>query len=238
MRKIPLNNGKFVVIDDDDFERVSRYKWSFNIGYAQSNIGGKPTFMHRLIMGADRGILVDHRDFNGLNNQKNNLRFATHSQNTRYARPSKGRPHPHKGIVWVKPRKAWSARLNILGKTCEIAEFSSMESAAAAYNVAARIVAGDFALLNTVSDDAYSDEVIHKVMARLACVGKNRVDNVSGWRGVSFTKANGLWTSCIYLDGQNIHLGRYRDKDEAAYVRDQVALQLYGDKVQLNILIP
>lgn len=63
-----------------------------------------------------------------------------------------------------------------------------------------------------------------------------RKDNTSGYKGVGWSKAANKWYSSICIDGKNIHLGLYIDKKEAAYVRDQVALQLWGADAKFNII--
>ena len=88
---IKLTRGKVALIDDDDFELVSKFKWSAHhrrIGatwYARTNVGSwpnqSPVYLHRLVMNASGGQIVDHIDGNGLNCQKDNLRICTHSQN-------------------------------------------------------------------------------------------------------------------------------------------------------------
>jgi len=103
MRKIILkgrarNIGKIALVDDEDFERVSSEKWYVNKGkhteYAGTNshIKGKARKdkdrnhnqqMHRFVLGLSKGDgkHVDHKDGNGLNNQKSNLRIVTNQQN-------------------------------------------------------------------------------------------------------------------------------------------------------------
>src|SRR5580765_6042432 len=87
MREVGLSTpGVVALVDDEDWDLVSRYRWHFvKNRYAQANVRDESTGkkaalrMHKLLM---PGIpLVEHRDRNGLNNQKNNLRPATQSQN-------------------------------------------------------------------------------------------------------------------------------------------------------------
>ena len=89
-RKIPLTKGKFAIVDPEDYERLSKYKWRVNINrhtyYAQRaiKVKGKWTsvMMHRDIIKVESGMVVDHINHNGADNRKANLRAATIEQNT------------------------------------------------------------------------------------------------------------------------------------------------------------
>src|SRR5665213_3111116 len=85
MREIQLTKGKIALVDDADYEYLSQFKWQAHrrggkTYYAKTDIGRRSVGMHQLVM--DAGDLeVDHRDGNGLDNRRSNLRLATHSQN-------------------------------------------------------------------------------------------------------------------------------------------------------------
>lgn len=82
MKLIPLTQGKFALVDDDDFEYLNQFKWLAHLFgknyYADS---GSKGLMHRFIMKAEKADIIDHKDRNSLNNQKTNLRKCTRSQN-------------------------------------------------------------------------------------------------------------------------------------------------------------
>ena len=71
VRRIPLSNGLFAIVDAVDYEKVSKHKWYVrrcgHTAYAFCRIGGKLVFMHRMIMRPRKGYVVDHIDHNGLN---------------------------------------------------------------------------------------------------------------------------------------------------------------------------
>jgi hypothetical protein len=87
MKKIPLSRGKFAMVDDEDFEWLSGYKWYLSgdlrlcPGYAAS-AGVKSIstsqLMHRAIMNPNSNMEVDHIDGDTLNNQRSNLRVVSH----------------------------------------------------------------------------------------------------------------------------------------------------------------
>src|SRR5687767_1877850 len=77
MKQIPTSRGFFALVDDADYEWLSKMRWSYVNGYAVRN----GTNMHRLITSAPVGMDVDHIDRNRLNNQRSNLRVCTHKEN-------------------------------------------------------------------------------------------------------------------------------------------------------------
>lgn len=85
MKKIKLTSGKFALVDDDMFEELNKFSWCLNGGYAirgYSKNGKQAKLkMHRVIMNTPKGMDTDHIDNNKLNNQRNNLRVCTRSQN-------------------------------------------------------------------------------------------------------------------------------------------------------------
>lgn len=154
MREIPLTQGKVALIDDEDYDRVSRFKWgaveSGGIFYAtrtEQKAGRKTTTrMHRFILSANAGDAVDHRDGDGLNNQKANLRLATALQNSRNQRR---RADNRSGFKGVKANGTkWMARIRTKGDRIFIGNFSTKEDAARAYDAVARVLFGEFARLN------------------------------------------------------------------------------------------
>src|SRR5438045_2649901 len=116
MRTIPLTQGKFALIDAEDFERVSGFKWtlmkSINNFYAyrKGNINGKyqSILLHRFILNLNpEDPHVDHRDRNGLNCQKYNLRNATKAQNAWNCRITAVKTSKFRGVTYCKRDKLW-----------------------------------------------------------------------------------------------------------------------------------
>lgn len=164
MRTIPLLGknaaGRVALVDDEDYELVSQYRWYLYEGrprgagrrsgpYALTRIwdGRKcqRLLMHTLIMGR-KGI--DHRDHNGLNNQRYNLRPATPGQNARNSRtrvtPKSSR---YKGVCLLESG-LWRAYIHADHKRRNLGDFVSEEEAAYAYDAAARELHGEFACPN------------------------------------------------------------------------------------------
>lgn len=156
MIKIPLPHGKFALIDDDDFENISQYKWyalkSRNTFYAyrQKWMNGKTisTIMHRMILNAPNGYEVDHINFNGLDNRKCNLRIASRSQNQANRPKTWDGTSKYKGVHWHKLNKRWIVQITIEGKNINCGAYKDEIEAAIAYDRAAIQYFGEFAYLN------------------------------------------------------------------------------------------
>lgn len=151
MKEIQLTRGYVALIDDDDFDRVNKHKWRSIIDkqlvYAASDINGKKTMLHRFILNAKRGVYYDHRDCNGLNNQKDNLRECTLSENRGNSRKFTVTGSKYKGVNRHKP---WSAHIMKNGKSVCLGYFESEDEAGIAYNKAAIDIFGEFARINTI----------------------------------------------------------------------------------------
>jgi hypothetical protein len=142
--EVPLTRGFVALIDDDDGDLVLAHKWRVNIqrnnNYGAT--GARPhIYLHRLLLPDSER--VDHIDRDGLNNQRANLRAATHAQNLANSRPMHGRRF--KGTREYKPGR-WLARVGGDGR--HLGVFGSEEEAARAYDQAAYERWGDFAWLN------------------------------------------------------------------------------------------
>jgi hypothetical protein len=150
-KQIQLTQGKFALVDDEDYCDLSQYKWSLaTCGYAQRGTSPK-IYMHRQIMNAPTGMEVDHINGNRADNRKSNLRLCSHQQNLQ-ARPRfKNNSSGFRGVNYEKKGlKHWRARIELNGKKIDLGLYIDPRDAAIAYNNAARIIHGEFARLNEV----------------------------------------------------------------------------------------
>lgn len=154
---ISLTQGKFAVVDSADFERLNQYKWYAqkhrNTWYAYRNQrkdNGKYTLiaMHREILRPLTGMETDHKDGNGLNNRRVNLRTATISQNQHNQRPQKKGISKYKGVSWYRNSHKWRAKIEINGRTISLGYFFCEIEAAKTYDTVARKYFGEFARTN------------------------------------------------------------------------------------------
>lgn len=156
-KQIPLSQDKFALVDDADFDWLSQWKWHCTVkGYAARNInsghrhGRKILLMHREINKTHPGIKTDHRDGNGLNNQRYNLRNSTDSQNMMNRKSARGSSSRFKGVYWNKQDRKWRVQITANKKRIYLGDFKSDTDAAIAYNKKAVELHGEFALLNRV----------------------------------------------------------------------------------------
>jgi hypothetical protein len=155
MKTIPLTQNRVAIVDDADFEKVMAIspRW-----YAQrirdtvyacydDKTGEKRKlyYMHRVVANAPSSLHVDHKDGNGLNNQRANLRVCTSGENSRNKRAIKNQ---YKGAFRQPNGLTWFARVTVNGKHFHSCGHKTAESAAHAYDALAREHHGEFARLN------------------------------------------------------------------------------------------
>jgi hypothetical protein len=149
MLSIDVGKNLLALIDDEDFPRVELFTWRVREdGYIQRTwIEGGRTIhelLHRFIMGAHEGELVDHENGDRWDCRKENLRVATLSQNAAN-RPTTAE-RAWKGIYPHGNR--WKARIKLEGQNVYLGSFQTAQEAAYAYDAAAKRLFGDFARLN------------------------------------------------------------------------------------------
>ena len=185
MKLIPLSQksktiaGKyFAMVDDEDYDYLMQFKWYLHKNnnikegthYARTKIRNAETgkksniLMHRMIMKlSDVSILIDHKDREGLNNQKLNLRIATFLENSRNKNKSSGKSSQYLGVninntkfsylrkdgtTTNKVYSKWIATIRVDGKLVYLGRYDVEEDAAKAYDAGALKFFGEFANLN------------------------------------------------------------------------------------------
>ena len=149
-REIPLTKDKIVLVDDEDYERVSQHSWcAIKIRkkfYAVSMINSQQVYLHVFLVSPPPGMEVDHVDSDGLNCQRYNMRLATHSQNMMNQKKHSDNTTGFKGVS--KHRGKYRATIGENGVYHHVGYFPTAEEAAHAYDAAARQYHGEFASLN------------------------------------------------------------------------------------------
>jgi hypothetical protein len=161
MKQIPLTRGLFAIVDDEDFERVSQFKWQATGDerrryYATHGyyVNGKTKhlYMHRFIMDEPAGMQVDHINGNSLDNRRCNLRVATRQQNRHNSRLNKNSGTGFTGVTELKGKQARKSRFRAYiihnNKNELIGHFACPIEAAKAYDRRARELRGEFARTN------------------------------------------------------------------------------------------
>lgn len=156
-KEIPLSQGYVAIVDEADYARVSPHKWSASVmgnqvyavrGTSKKFPPRRTILLHRFLLDAPVGVLVDHRDGNGLNCQRSNLRLCSKSENMRNRKHPKQNTSGYKGVCWDKRRQKWMARIVVDQRGKHIGRYDSLIEAARAYDEAANKFHGEFALLN------------------------------------------------------------------------------------------
>jgi len=167
MKQIPCGYGNFALVDDTDYTWLIQYMWTTQDGYAvvdrrlsllcQASMPysmSENIYMHRLILdlqneqGHEKG--GDHRNHNRLDNQRDNLRVCTPSQNQGNRKLQENTTSQYKGVCWHKCTGKWLARICINNKKIHLGYFDNERTAAFAYNLAAKKYFKNFALLNKI----------------------------------------------------------------------------------------
>lgn len=153
-KMIPLTQGQVALVSDDKFEYINQWKWCARKDnkngkwYAIRKGFGKTILMHRVVINAGEGVLVDHRDGNGINNQSENLRTCTSSQNQANRGRQANNTSGFCGVVWNKELKKWRAYITVSKRQIHLKYHSDIEDAAKAHDKAAKEYFGEFAVLN------------------------------------------------------------------------------------------
>jgi len=153
MKEIPLTRGMVALVDDEDYDALMQHKWCATPTRTQwyalrRDQQGHAILMHREILAPGPGKMVDHRNHNGLDNRRGNIRIVTGSQNCYNRKPGKVAKSGYRGVYWTG--KCWQASCFINGKQKYLGAFLSPEQGALAWNQA--IVDADLAEYTTLND--------------------------------------------------------------------------------------
>lgn len=156
MKYIPLTQGKFALVDDEDYEGLNQWKWRVNKNHnnyyavrTQHHGEGirEEIIMARLLMEAPKRMQIDHINGNGLDNRKENLRVVTHQQNAWNTKKRKG-SSIYKGVRWFAQTNQWFVQICKDCKVLYIGLFDNEQHGAMAYDIWAKDLFGEYARLN------------------------------------------------------------------------------------------
>lgn len=208
---------KVVIIDDKDYELIKGYNWHIikhrNTYYALNNSIGR---MHRFILSLnDKNIVVDHKNHNGLDNRKENLRVCSVQDNNKNVKTvSEEASSKYKGVFWNKEKGLWSSIIKSDKIGHFLGYFNDEIIAARAYDQVARFLHKDFSWLNFQNENYEVIENLDKVL--------NRKEYTSSkYRGVNKCAKTGKWRSTIFVDGKKVWLGLHETEENAALARNK-----------------
>jgi hypothetical protein len=152
--EIPLSKKQIAIVDDDMYDYLMRWKWNATLRpsgdgyYAVTRLDGEKnhTPMHHLIVDVPEGMEVDHKDGNGLNNVRDNLRLCTHQQNLFNRRKNRSSTTGYKGVT--QHRGKFQAQIGLHGKNIYLGIYPTAKEAHEVYIAKAKELFGDFANIN------------------------------------------------------------------------------------------
>jgi hypothetical protein len=151
--EVPVAGGFVALVDEEDYPLVSGRDWFVRERAGCRYAVSKGVLMHRLILNAKRGQIVDHASGDGLDNRRENIRICTHAQNMQNRRKSAtATVTKYKGVSVLSSRarraRPYQAEIEAFGERVFLGSFLTAEKAAKAYDRAARIFHGKFARTN------------------------------------------------------------------------------------------
>lgn len=154
--RIPLTRGMFALVDRIDADLADGQLWTalkrrqcWHAYHLAPRPCRRAIYLHRIV--AERvglaidGLLVDHRNGDGLDCRRENLRAATVAENTRNGPLRSSNVSGFKGVRWVPHTGKWRASIKVGGREVYLGQYATIEAAAAAYALAARNLHGEFA---------------------------------------------------------------------------------------------
>lgn len=225
MKKVNVNTGYIAIVDDEDLELVSKYKWNLSTkGYAQAydKTSKKTVRLHRLIMGVtDKTVIIDHINRDRLDNRKENLRLGDVKTNSYNRGSNPNTTSKYKGVHWHKGVKKWAVALQIEQTVIYGGYFKDEYLASLRYDQLAREHHKDFAYLNhpSISDYSKVDQYIKKI----------KHQKKSKYIGVYWHPVGKKWTARLKINHgshkEMKHLGMFDNEMDAAKAYDDALRQ-------------
>ena len=150
-KEIELKSGEIILVDNEDYERLSEHKWyKLKGARCTTTYAFNPAIglMHRYIMKPPDSMQIDHIDGDGLNNQKSNLRIANQTQQNANQKKSKNKTSRYKGVHISKGK--YRAQITVYGNVIRLGYYEDEREAAIVYNNAAKKYFGEYAKLNDI----------------------------------------------------------------------------------------
>lgn len=240
---ISLTQNFNALVDDADYEELMKHKWfamrckkhGKEIIYAARKAGQDRLFMHRVLMNAPDGHLVDHRNFDGLDCRRENLRLATYSQNGMNRRIDSRNKTGATGITLCKRSGKWKVSICVRGNKIHLGVHASFEDALKARQAAEKEHFGSFA--NPAASAPTEGRIITNTLIAAQIQNEPRkVDHrsKSGVTGVTFNSRTNQWQVQISDSGSRRHIGWFRDKEAAIAARKQAEDEINARKQPLQ----
>lgn len=225
---IPIKNKngeiiEHVFVPNNRWHELMLYSWSKNAKYYSTIINGKLTKLHRYLMNAQTNEIIDHINFNDVqNNTFENLRVNDKSGNSHNKPKKKGASSKYFGVS-IQKEKTWLASITKEYTCYKLGIYDNEIKAAIAYNIKAKELYGKFARLNKIVYEdqiKYESEVIKKM--------KIPRKKVSIYTGIKFNKQLQKWQASVIKNGKSYYIGLFNTEIEAAKAYNIKAIELHG----------
>ena len=237
-KKIPLQNGMFAIVDDEDYERVKKYYWHVVIGGTKTdlrvmrNVDVNGVNVKRVLSyfilkkEYKKGDSVIYKNKDKLDNRRSNLEVISTKKSTYRTKGHRNSSSRYKGVSWHKQTKKWVARIKKDYKPIYIGIYKDEDDAGRAYNNKSLELFGEHAYQNVIGEENSADEF--EVVERIA--PRSNKNNKTGYRGVS---EEGRY---YRVDFGGEFIGIYDNAEDAAYYYNVKAKGFYGGHAILNKL--
>lgn len=219
-KEIELTQGLVALVDDDDYERVSKHSWYIEKSgrgyiYARTKTKNVRILMHRFILGAPSDKVVDHLNHKTLDNRKCNLRVCSIRDNNNNSLARKNTSSKYKGVYFCKHLNKWKAEI----KKTHIGCFNNEIDAAKAYDEKAKELYNEYACINFPSNGERSAIEVNEYIP----IKRKQYSN---HKGVGFIKRTGRWVARLTIAGKRTHIGCYDTEAAAISARDKFLKEL------------
>jgi hypothetical protein len=222
-----------VIVDDDKYHEFLKYTWiKDNNNYFITEFKKVKYSMHRFVIKAEKGDIVDHIDRNKFDNRLQNLRIVTSSINN-HNKAGRGSSN-FRGVCYIRRDNIWSATITKDRIIYVAGNYKKEIQAAIAVNIKSKELYGDYANLNKISEEDLQENlpIVEAKMQALKDVQDKKKNN---YRGVRLNPSN-KWDSIITFNKKRYYLGLFETKEEAALAYNKKATELLGDKAKLNVI--
>lgn len=227
VKKLPLQNGFYALVDDEDFEYCAPHEWKCAVNKndsvrVESKIKGRYINLAYFLLGFKReeGYVIKHLNGDYYDFTKKNLKKVDKSWLGQTRKPRKNKKSKYKGVTTSKSK--WKAQISVKGKAIYLGRYDTEEEAALAYNVAASEFFGEHAYQNKIGEDNRS--------------GKDPVSyekTSSNYKGVH-KGYKGKWRAQLYKNRERVFYKEVESEVKAAEAYDKKAYELYGNEATLN----
>ena len=237
-KKIPLQNGMFAIVDDEDYERCMEHIWSVGVishksGLQVRNVTLNTSLQRFVLEDVDDGSIVTFLNGDRLDFRKRNLIKTDWKGVSVRKKGWRNVTSKYKGVSWSKVCNKWTAQITVNGRKKHIGTFVSEHEAAKEYNKNAKKYFGEGAYQNVIGEDNSADTHAFEKTTKARRDGQSSI-----YKGVSLCERSKTkkWKAYIYdkNDKKNKYISSYLTEEEAARAYDKKARELFGDKAILN----